>query len=97
VALRNRSLVKPAHCQARGCTRQHRLEAHHEDYERPFEVEWFCPRCHPGRGRGLNLEKFRALEDGHSRNISVRTLDELCRALRINPDGLVEPDPSTDG
>jgi hypothetical protein len=82
VALRNRSLVKPAHCQARGCTRQHRLEAHHED---------------PGRGRGLNLEKFRALEDGHSRNISVRTLDELCRALRINPDGLVEPDPSTDG
>lgn len=43
-ALRNGTLVKPETCQR--CPKKGRLEAHHEDYEKPLEVEWLCRRCH---------------------------------------------------
>jgi hypothetical protein len=25
------------------------LEAHHEDYSKPLEVDWLCPDCHGAR------------------------------------------------
>lgn len=43
-ALRSGALVKPPAC-AR-CGKSKRLVAHHEDYEKPLEVEWLCFGCH---------------------------------------------------
>lgn len=48
-------LVKPDCCQRCGEPAR-RLEKHHEDYSKPLEVEWLCPKCH-----GLTKRKSIAL------------------------------------
>lgn len=43
-------LQKPSHCE--GCGQpfeKAKLQGHHEDYERPLEVEWLCLSCHRKR------------------------------------------------
>lgn len=37
-------LVPPVRCP--GCGAVSRIDAHHEDYSRPLQVTWICPRCH---------------------------------------------------
>jgi hypothetical protein len=37
-------LVPPIRCP--GCGEVSRVDAHHEDYSRPLQVTWICPRCH---------------------------------------------------
>lgn len=38
---------RPDHCQACGCSsEEHRIEAHHDDYERPLDIIWLCTPCH---------------------------------------------------
>jgi len=43
-ALRRGNLVKPRACEE--CGREVRLDAHHEDYAKPWHVRWLCRRCH---------------------------------------------------
>lgn len=43
-AERNGLLIRPAHCEL--CGAMVSLHAHHTDYSRPLDVEWFCSRCH---------------------------------------------------
>ena len=43
-AKRAGTLVSPEACA--GCGRAVRLHAHHDDYRRPLDVRWLCPRCH---------------------------------------------------
>jgi hypothetical protein len=49
-AVKSGKLIKPDHCQHCGlvvpCDKPHALQAHHEDYSRPLEVEWLCYHCH---------------------------------------------------
>lgn len=56
-AVRVGKIVPPERCEdcgdapglnARG---QRLIEAHHEDYSRPLDVEWLCRLCHAGRHR----------------------------------------------
>jgi hypothetical protein len=42
-------MIKPTACQ--GCGWTGRLHGHHEDYSKPFEVEWLCSICHGLRHR----------------------------------------------
>ncbi len=42
-ALRAGRLVRPATC---ACGSGLRVEAHHDDYAKPLDVEWLCRRCH---------------------------------------------------
>lgn len=40
-------VTKPSRCQ--GCRQKfpkHKLQGHHRDYRKPFDVEWFCQACH---------------------------------------------------
>lgn len=47
-ALRSGRMVKPDACSL--CGRSDlRIDAHHEDYHKPFYVEWLCSACHGTR------------------------------------------------
>lgn len=44
-AVRDGKLAKPTVCE--GCNAEgQRLHAHHDDYTKPLEVDWWCPECH---------------------------------------------------
>lgn len=43
-AIARSKIVKPAKCSC--CKQNKRLEAHHEDYDKPLDVIWLCKDCH---------------------------------------------------
>lgn len=44
-AVRDGRVKKPCHCSKCG-EKHHRIEGHHPDYSKPFDVIWMCPLCH---------------------------------------------------
>lgn len=38
------NIKKPSKCEK--CGWEGRIQAHHEDYSKPLEVQWLCPICH---------------------------------------------------
>jgi ribosomal protein S27AE len=48
-AIRDGKLERKTECEE--CGEGGRLHRHHEDYSKPLEVEWLCPRCHGRRHR----------------------------------------------
>lgn len=46
-AIKNGTLVPPGHCD--NCSLERRLYAHHEDYGKPYSLDWLCARCHADR------------------------------------------------
>jgi len=56
-AVRTGRLVRPEACSECGAEPgpdelgRSRVEAHHEHYERPLDVEWLCSDCHDERHR----------------------------------------------
>jgi hypothetical protein len=44
VAVRTWAVVRPQNCER--CGRQAKVHGHHDDYDRPLEVEWLCASCH---------------------------------------------------
>lgn len=34
----------PQHCER--CGKRKKLEAHHSNYNRPYDVRWLCAHCH---------------------------------------------------
>lgn len=60
-ALKLGYIEKPDHCL--GCGRKSdeaRITAHHNDYSKPLEVVWVCPRCH------RHLDANRRMAEGKS-------------------------------
>ena len=51
-AVRSGRIEKPAECSDCGeATEAKRLTGHHNDYNKPYEVEWLCYVCHGKRHR----------------------------------------------
>lgn len=48
-AIRSGKLIKGS-CEVCGATKAH---AHHDDYSKPLEVRWLCPKCHVSHHRLL--------------------------------------------
>lgn len=46
-AVRKGTIVRPLKCET--CDKKIKLTAHHEDYNKPLEVEWLCYECHGQR------------------------------------------------
>ena len=53
-ALKTGRIIKPIFCE--GCKKRKRLDAHHEDYSKPLEVDWLCSKCH----RAVYIKKLKA-------------------------------------
>ncbi len=45
--LKKGNIEKPLRCEE--CNKKHKLTAHHDDYNKPLEVEWLCYECHGRR------------------------------------------------
>jgi hypothetical protein len=44
MAVKRKLIIKPDTCDL--CKQHTKIEAHHEDYDKPYEVIWLCRRCH---------------------------------------------------
>jgi len=49
-AIRDGKIMRPTTCSVCGCVRK--VESHHPDYTKPFEVVWVCRPCHRDIHRG---------------------------------------------
>lgn len=58
VAVRRGRIQKPDYCEDCGQRfEKRRIHGHHEDYDKPLEVEWLCSLCHGTRHRIDSLAK----------------------------------------
>lgn len=48
-------IIKPENCEMCG-KNEFRVEAHHADYSKPLDVDWFCQKCHLKLHRLLKKE-----------------------------------------
>lgn len=53
-ALERGRIIRPIQCERCGAEKP---DAHHEDYNKPFEITWLCKPCHGARHRELNEKK----------------------------------------
>lgn len=49
-AIRDGKLIRPDNCQR--CGASCKVEAHHKDYSKPLDVDWYCFQCHREVGHG---------------------------------------------
>lgn len=52
-ALRNKTLIKQP-CEKCGCEK---VEAHHEDYSKPLEINWLCKKHHVEADKARRLRE----------------------------------------
>lgn len=52
--IRYGKIIKPENCEV--CKEKQKLQAHHDDYDKPLEVKWLCRRCHDLLHRKLKYD-----------------------------------------
>lgn len=65
-AVEDGRLVKPEKCERCGRPSPN-LQAHHEDYSRPLDVEWVCEPCH----KQHHKEAREAMNEATAREMGV--------------------------
>lgn len=53
VAINSGKIIRPSNCQK--CGENIKVDGHHEDYNKPFEVTWLCRSCHLTLHRNENV------------------------------------------
>jgi len=61
--VRRGRLARPTACTH--CGKEGRVDAHHEDYAKPADIEWLCRSCHMKRHHRRNTEERTALPEPH--------------------------------
>ena len=50
-AIKAGTLIRPKKCEH--CLKLRRVQAHHDNYDKPLDVRWLCQRCHSRLHAGL--------------------------------------------
>ena len=66
-ALASGVITRPSRCAICG-DEKGRIEAHHEDYSRPLDIIWCCPKCHD------RLDQERRMREGRPYHSRVRSV-----------------------
>jgi hypothetical protein len=53
IAIDKGLIVRPGKCS--NCNETTKIQAHHEDYNKPLEVKWLCVNCHKNAHKGRFL------------------------------------------
>ena len=61
-AIEKGTIIKPDRCSKCGKTAQ-KINGHHEDYDKPYEVIWLCDQCHNARHREIRKINMGALNE----------------------------------
>ena len=70
-AIRNDKIIKPIRCEkCQKETPKNLLSGHHDDYNKPLKVKWFCPSCHVKREVELGI--IYGLYKGHTKGMNQR-------------------------
>lgn len=74
-AVKSGKIKKPLQCQ--NCGSYGRLDGHHKDHSKPFDVEWLCKACH---GREFISEKGICMTQNQESNFNAAGLRTLMQA-----------------
>ncbi len=56
-AIRAGKIIRPKAC-SKCRSKLSRVQAHHTDYSKPFEVEWLCQKCHDKAHKGDQIPVY---------------------------------------
>jgi hypothetical protein len=75
-AIRNGNIVKPKRCSRCGdIPIPRKLHAHHDDYEKPYEIKWLCCSCH----MRLHWKRYhKALKSPTKLTLRAREMSSAC-------------------
>ncbi len=91
-AIKNGDLVRPDRCSkcghAPGLSKagSPMIHGHHDDYSKPLDVQWLCPKCHR---EVTPLPAVMGAPTPGSRNGQAKMHESQIKALRENPLGAV--------
>jgi hypothetical protein len=57
LALKQGKLIRPAHCEINDASCYGQINAHHDDYNKPFEIRWLCRSHHIWYHRHISPQK----------------------------------------
>lgn len=80
-----RKLPRPASCS--DCGAVGKVHGHHEDYDKPLDVVWLCPKCHVAAHRGYPNVVFLP---PHEPIVHPETNDPDGRVAKLVLDSLVD-------
>src|ERR1700677_66518 len=75
---KSKGILIPQPCSI--CGAMDKIQAHHENYDEPLEVTWYCPKHHRLRHEEIG-DALVDMQSGDSRHISIRIPDELLEII----------------
>lgn len=76
-AILSGKLLRSKFCEI--CFKECKTHGHHEDYAKPLEVIWMCPKCHLYHHQKYRFHAERASEETSKEDAVLRTTEETCR------------------
>lgn len=77
-AIRDGRIIRPSNCES--CFKKRFVQAHHEDYSKPLDVDWLCNKCHNELWKNYKLN-MKGLKMGENNKSQLTTEEELKELL----------------
>jgi hypothetical protein len=67
-ALKNKWIIKPTTCSK--CNMEKKIEAHHSDYAKAFDIIWVCKKCHVAIHKEMRCKTALQENENGNKNVS---------------------------